>query len=213
VLSRATYMELLLDSSKAMKHKAIEGFHPIEEFSEPTPDQAERRELLFFGLIKAYKGLDVLLKAMPLILQELPDTTLHIAGEVYGDESIYRKLIADLGIKTRVIADFSYVKAEAIPHLFHKAALCILPYKSASQSGVIATAYQYGVPVLASDVGGLGEYVVEGKTGYLVPPDDPVALANIVIKHLINKPDMTADIRNYIHNYSWEALAKLFTAL
>ncbi len=213
VLSKASFIELMEAKSAATRSKAVEAFHPIEPFIELFHAQSPSKELLFFGLIKPYKGLDILLKAMPLILREYPDAVLHIAGEVYGSTSQYQELIHDLGIANNVVCDFRYIRSEEISPLFNNAQLCILPYKSASQSGVIATAYQHGVPVVASNVGGLGEYVWEGKTGYLVAPNNPPQLAAAIINHFKYKPDMTTDIRNYINKFSWHELAKLLISL
>src|SRR5690606_34079339 len=123
--------------------------------------------LLFFGMIKPYKGLDILLNALPLIQKEIPDIRLVIAGSVYKDRELYERMIADLRLADVVETRFRYVKDEEVQELFRKSDICVLPYKTATQSGVIATSYSYDTPVIASDVGGLGEYIDDGKTGAL----------------------------------------------
>jgi glycosyltransferase involved in cell wall biosynthesis len=167
--------------------------------------------LLFFGLIKEYKGLDTLLKAMPIIRLAIPQIRLQIAGSVYGDQSIYSKQIEDLGLSDIIDTDFRYISAEEVSGYFRAAEVCILPYKSATQSGVTATAYSYDTPVIASNVGGLSEYIEDGVTGLLVPPNDPEALAAAVIRFYDDKllSPMQEAIRNYKKTCTWTDLAKL----
>lgn len=209
-LSKATLEELHNELPLYISKKGVLGFHPCYEhyISEVVPFP-QRNTLLFFGLIKPYKGLDVLLRAMPKVINAVPDAKLIIAGEVYGKCDVYTELINSLGIGSKVECYFRFISDPEIAHFFSQSCLCILPYKSASQSGVIATSYSFGVPVIASNVGGLGEYVAEGETGYLVPPDNPSALAEKIILHLTQKPDMRKAIDNFTKRYSWKALAEL----
>lgn len=213
VLSKATLQELKHNLPLNIARKGVLGFHPIYNCYEvnhsvSTP-KTDATNLLFFGLIKPYKGLDVLLAAMPLVLTRFPLAKLIVAGEVYGDSAVYTEQIHSLGIGASVETHFRYIGDPEISLFFSKASLCILPYKSASQSGVIATSYSFGVPVLASDVGGLGEYVLEGKTGYLVPPNEPKLLAEAIVKHLKDKTNFSESIAEYRSNYSWKRLAEI----
>ena len=209
-LSKATLDELHRKLPLYISKKGVLGFHPCYEmYNDNISATRKENTLFFFGLIKPYKGLDVLLKAMPKVIAAFPDVKLIIAGEVYGNSNIYTELIQKLGIEKYVDCHFSYISDPEISYFFNKSCLCILPYKSASQSGVIATSYSFGVPVLATNVGGLGEYVIEGKTGYLVPPDNSSALAEAIIKYLKLKPDMSQAINEYTKRYSWKGLAEL----
>lgn len=218
LLSKATYHELQGIGSNALLRRAVQGFHPITLSRLSTATCSNEAAppaspvLLFFGLIKAYKGLDILLQAMPYVIAAFPKTILHIAGEVYGSIQPYEELINALGIRQNLKINFGYISDPDIPELFKGVSLCILPYKTASQSGVIATSYSYGVPVIATDVGGLGEYVLPGRTGYLVPPNDPKALAEAIIDHLRAQPDFQANIQDYISGMSWSKLAQLVLA-
>jgi glycosyltransferase involved in cell wall biosynthesis len=211
VLSKSSMNELNKVYPLSIYNKACLGFHPIYS---NYADKAEENSgacdtLLFFGLIKPYKGLDVLLDAMPRVHSAIPKLKLVIAGEVYGDIENYNKQIYDLGIQNAVEAHFRYISDDEVAQFFSRSSLCVLPYKSASQSGVIATAYSFGVPVLASDVGGLGEYVIAGETGYLVKPNDPISLADAIIRFFSNKPDMKPAIMKYNKRHSWDSLASL----
>jgi glycosyltransferase involved in cell wall biosynthesis len=213
VLSNSTLNELINKMPLTISKRSILGFHPIYNcYVKPeTGNTAPSHTLLFFGLIKPYKGLDVLIDAMPMVLSQFPDAKLVIAGEVYGDSSIYHKQIEDLGIGNAIETHFRYISDPEISGFFSRSSLCVLPYKSASQSGVIATAYSFGVPVLASDVGGLGEYIVPGETGYLVKANDPIKLAEGIIKHFNNSTDMQPFIMQYNKHHSWKSLADLIT--
>ena len=146
---------------------------------------------------------------MPEIIKAIPEVRLIIAGEVYGDSAVYLNQIRHLGIANHVETHLRYIASSEIAALFSETDLCVLPYKSASQSGVIATSYSYLVPVLATETGGLGEYVFEGKTGYLVPPNSPTELAKAAIRHLQEKPEMKQAIADFTAKLSWHKLAEL----
>ncbi len=213
VLSKASLKELDKVVPLRTSRKAVLGFHPIYTHSRHADrsrvDRDNARTILFFGLIKPYKGLDVLLASIPEAIKAIPDLKLMVAGEVYGDSSIYDKQIDTLGIRKNVECRFRYISEDELGELFAQAGLCVLPYKSASQSGVIATSYSFGVPVLASDVGGLGEYIEVGITGYLVQPNSPHQLAEAIIRHFSEMPDMQDNIIEYCRRFSWQNLAEL----
>lgn len=146
--------------------------------------QEAGREVLFFGRIWEYKGLEYLIKAEPLITQRVPDARIVIAGEGEDFER-YRKMM----VHPDAFTVFNeYVSEEKAAQLFRRASLVVLPYVDASQSAVIPVAYTYGKPVVATTVGGLPDLVDHGVTGYLVPPRDEVALANSVVDLLMDEP-------------------------
>jgi glycosyltransferase involved in cell wall biosynthesis len=134
------------------------------------------RMLLFFGLIRPYKGLDILIDAVAQ-LGDLDDLTLYVAGECYGDESVYRAQIERLGLTTRVRFESRYVANEEVPALMLAADVVVLPYRHATQSGVAQVAFACGRPVITTRVGGLPDVVHDGDNGLLVPPVDPTSLA------------------------------------
>jgi glycosyltransferase involved in cell wall biosynthesis len=132
--------------------------------------------ILFFGRIWPYKGLEYLIRAEPFISSRVPDVKFVIAGEG-EDFSRYRALMVH---PERFVVHNEFVSNEKRAELFARAAIVVLPYIEASQSGVVPVAYSFSKPVVATTVGGLPEVVEDGRTGYLVPPGDELALADAV---------------------------------
>ncbi|NLW18981.1 MAG: glycosyltransferase family 4 protein [Candidatus Cloacimonetes bacterium] len=215
-LSGATFADLKRKFPRDVSVKGIQGFHPIYDCyggsQDSSPQDPERDPTaLFFGLIKAYKGLDVLLKAVKQARKRVPRLRLLIAGEVYGKPEKYLLLIHQLGLEDAVDARFHYISNDEIADIFNQAQVCVLPYKSATQSGVIASSYSFGVPVIASDVGGLSEYIDVEKTGLLVPPNNPEALAGALIRYFEGNlfQAMKPNIPAFVEQFSWQKLAEL----
>lgn len=138
--------------------------------------------LLFFGYVRKYKGLNVLLGAMPEILKKNPKAKLLIVGEFYASPDKYYEQINNLGIKESVKVVQRFVPNEEVGLYYSVADLVILPYLSATQSGVLNIAYGFGKPVIVTDVGGLAEDVIDGKTGYIVKPQDEKEIIMAVYK-------------------------------
>jgi len=163
---------------------------------EPSPRAEARRTLgldpkapylLFFGLIKEHKGLDLLLEALALARRERPEVRLLVAGEPMGSWRPYAERIARLGLAGSVELRLGYIP-NAKAHLYFGAAdVAVLPYQQIFQSGVVLASYAFARPVVATDVGGLGEIVREGETGFLAPPDDPARLAETLL-HALSDP-------------------------
>jgi len=149
----------------------------------PSTDEAKaglglsgRRVLLFFGYVRRYKGLDVLLEAM----RELaPEAGYHllVVGEFYEERSKYAAALDELRKRGQLTLVDRYVPNEEIPRYFAAADLVLVPYLTATQSGIVQLAYGFGKPVVATTAGGLPDVVSDGETGFLVPPADPAALA------------------------------------
>jgi glycosyltransferase involved in cell wall biosynthesis len=171
---------------------------------------AEEEVLLFFGLIRPYKGLEVLLRAMPAILAKRP-VKLVVAGECYGDDKPLHALIAELGIGAALKLDLKYVPNEAVATYMVAADAVVVPYLHATQSGIVQVAYAFGKPVITTRVGGIPEVVWEGETGLLVPPSDPVALAAAVERFFAEKlaAPFAAGIARRLPELSWEHLARV----
>jgi starch synthase len=141
--------------------------------------------LLFFGRIWPYKGLEVLIRAEPLISAEVPDVEIVIAGRGEDMDRYYPMMVHPerFTVLNRFIPD------SELAELFGRASLVVLPYVEASQSGVIPLAYTFARPVVATRVGGLPEMVDDGFTGLLVPPRDEAALARAIVR-LLQDPDL-----------------------
>ena len=127
--------------------------------------------LLFFGLIKRHKGLDLLLEAFALALRERTELRLLVAGMPMQPWRTYARQIDRLGIADALDLHLNYVPSENLPLYFCAADLVVLPYRSTYQSGVVLAAYSFDRPVLATWVGGMREQVDEGITGFLAPPE------------------------------------------
>lgn len=153
-----------------------------EAFSTSSERQRGGRTLLFFGKVRKYKGLEVLLKAMPSVLKRI-ECELLIVGEFYDSIARYEQLIRELGIQNNVRIDNRYVTNEEIPAIFDRADVLVLPYVSASQSAVARIALASGLPIIATRAGGLGESVIENVNGLLVPPGDVAALADAIVEY------------------------------
>lgn len=145
----------------------------LPDVTAPPPAPAEPyRRLLFFGMIRPYKGLDVLLRS----LARLDDIALTVAGEFWGGTTETEELIASLGLRDRVELRPGYVPAADVPGLFASADALVLPYRSATASQNVFMAWQYGIPVIATRAGALADHVREGVDGLLADPGDEDSL-------------------------------------
>lgn len=168
--------------------------------------------LLFFGLIKPYKGLEYLLQAMPLVLRGSPRVRLLIAGEPMESFARYQKLIARLGIGGAVVLRLGYVPLQQLPVYFCAADLVVLPHVHTAMSGVLRFAFGYARPVVVTSVGGLPEAVEDGHTGFVVPPRSPKALAEAIGRGLRDPArliEMGREARRIRReHYSWDKVAR-----
>jgi glycosyltransferase involved in cell wall biosynthesis len=164
---------------------------------------------LFFGYIRRYKGLDTLLAAWPLVRARRPGATLLVAGEAYEDTAEYRALAAATGEGAVRWLD-RYIPDDEVEALFRAADVAVLPYRSATQSGVTHVAYALGVPVIATRVGGIKETVREGETGLTCPPEDPGALADAIVRYFERgmRETMAPHLAALKAEHSWESLAR-----
>lgn len=124
------------------------------------------RYLLFFGFIRTYKGLDLLLEALPKLRTE--GVKLIIAGEYYNNQAAYETQIDRLGIRDMIVMRDDYIPESEVRYYFSAADIVVQPYKTATQSGVTQIAYHFGTPMIVTRVGGLAEIVPDGKVGYVV---------------------------------------------
>ena len=128
----------------------------------------EKKYILFFGFIRSYKGLDLMLET----LVNLPDEyELIVAGEIYGSFDPYQAIIDQSNVQARVHLYNQYIPDDEVNVYFSAADLCVLPYKSATQSGITAIAHHFDLPIVATNVGGLKETIQNGETGFVVEPN------------------------------------------
>lgn len=171
--------------------------------------------MLFFGLVRAYKGLDLLLEAMGQLKQQgkqLP--TLIVAGEFYEDEQKYRDIIARCAIEDKVIVKNEFIADADLALYFGAADLIVQPYRSATQSGVTQVAFHFEKPMLVTNVGGLGEIVHHGKMGYAVEPS-PEAIAASIDDFFTS--DRSASFISYLRQekvkYEWNKMTAAFLSV
>ncbi len=199
-------LQRLLPQAKVSFHP-----HPLyDQFPQPVtaPRRRARLELLFFGLVRPYKGLDVLLDALSLV-HTPEDFFLTVAGEFWQGKGEVLEKIAAKSLQNTVEIIDKYLPEQEVAELFQRADLVVLPYRSATSSGVIPLAYHYNKPVLVTRVGGLPEVVVDGKTGLIVSPEHPeelaAALDGISRQQLA---EMATYIGEYKNRFSWEGLVQ-----
>jgi glycosyltransferase involved in cell wall biosynthesis len=211
-LSNITTQALIRILKLKDSNRIIPLFHPVYEhlIIPHGTDAKPKHKMLFFGFVKHYKGLDILLQAMPLVLKKMPELKLVIAGDVYGDRGVYFDLIDKLGIKANVEANFKYIPDELLDEFFSGCDVCVLPYRTATQSGVAQMAFAHEVPVIATKVGGIEEVVIEGENGLLAPPEDAQALAEKIIEYYNRDyaEKFKANIRKQNLQFSWDSFVK-----
>ncbi|HEY5470999.1 MAG TPA: glycosyltransferase [Bacteroidales bacterium] len=163
--------------------------------------------LLFFGFIRAYKGLDLLIEAFADDRLRNRKLKLVVAGEFYEDEAPYKELIEKLEIKNDVILFDRFINEDEVGAFFSAADLVVQPYKSATQSGVTQIAYHFDKPMLVTDVGGLSEIVPHGKCGYVVKTE-PKAITDAILDFFDNNRSQvfTKGVRMEKEKFTWNKM-------
>lgn len=166
---------------------------PHAVFDSPSARAAEPPSgttLLFFGLIRRYKGLDVLVSALPEIRRRVPDARLVVAGDPLEPIAPVKELAASLGVGEAVDWRLGFVPNDEVAPLVASAAAVVLPYREIESSGVLALAFGHGRPAVVSDLGAVGEAVREFGAGRAVPPEDPAALAAACAELLTDREEL-----------------------
>lgn len=170
--------------------------------------------LLFFGLIRDYKGLDLLIEALGQPLLADLKIKLLVAGEFYTDEEKYRDQVKQLSLEERIIFYNQYIPNNEVENYFNAADLVVQPYKTATQSGVTQVAYHFNKPMLVTDVGGLGEIVPHEKAGYVVAPS-PAVIAEAIKDFYTNsrKTFFENGVKEEKKRFGWDNFTRLFYEL
>ncbi|WP_244244847.1 glycosyltransferase family 4 protein [Leptospira koniambonensis] len=181
--------------------------HPIyEQFPAPKGILKPRGklELLFFGFIRPYKGLDLLLEALAKLND--PEIYLTVVGESWKDPEELISFSKKLGLNN-VEFHLEYTDESSVSEFFYRADLVVLPYRSATGSGVATIAYHYEKPILATRVGGFLDTIIDGETGFLIEPGSSDIIAE-KIRPLSRKSlgKMKSSIRNFKRNFTWESM-------
>lgn len=167
--------------------------------------------ILFFGFVREYKGLKYLLNAMPQVISTIGNVYLYVVGDFADDKQSYINIINALDIGANTIICDGYIPDREVEKYFAASDVVVLPYTSATQSGIAQIAYGFEKPVIATNVGGLPEVVTEGQTGHIVEPCDSDAIAGAII-HFFSEEDHDSfriHIRNEAYKYSWARMSEI----
>lgn len=172
--------------------------------------------VLFFGFIRDYKGLDLLLEAWAMLKSQgkTAGKKLLVGGEYYGNKEKYDNLIQSLGLQDDIVLHDRYIEETEVKNYFCASDLVVQPYRSATQSGVTQVAYHFGTPMVVTNVGGLAEIVPDGKVGYVVNVA-PSAIAAAIGKFYDENraEEFRANIAVEKERFSWSALTDTFMRL
>lgn len=215
VAMSSTVMEELKEFDSVKPRKLL--YHPIyDHFGEKVDKAFARKHLsipqntkliLFFGIIRKYKGLKLLLKALSQV-ENKENLKLVIAGEFYEDRAVYTRLIDKLGLNHNVIVNAGFVDKYKVKYYFCAADLVAQPYLTATQSGVTQIAYHFETPMLVTNVGGLPEMVPDGKVGFVTEPKSK-SVADGISRFFDQEkgPEFAENIREEKKRFSWNYFA------
>lgn len=216
-----TMSKSVLKDLRAIKPKlpAVYTPHPLYDNYGPSISLEQARTelkipvaekvVLFFGFIRQYKGLDMLLEALAKNEVKQMNVKLLLAGEFYGDEDYYQKLIEKLQLQDRIYLHTSFIPNDAVGTYFCAADAVVLPYRSATQSGITQVAYHYDVPMIVTRVGGLPELVHDQVVGSVVEPNTEEIAKGIVAFYEDGNCDrFRENIKVEKKKYSWDTFGK-----
>lgn len=185
--------------------EAVDKISAIQKLNLDT----SKKYLLFFGLIRDYKGLDIVLKAMATEQLRNSDIQLIVAGEYYSNREEYEQLIRELAIKDKVELHTRFIPDDEVYLYFCAADMVVQPYKHATQSGVTQICYHFNKPMLVTNVGGLPEIVPDNKVGFVVAPDEQ-SVANAILRFYNEEKEQefVQNIQEEKKKYSWKVMAE-----
>lgn len=212
--------------ARLVQHPLYDNFGPIIPKSDARKHlglSENEKIILFFGFIRKYKGLDLLLEAMHILQQpgfnpntstsSVPNLKLLIAGEFYEDEKQYHEQIEKLGIKDQLILKTDFIPDSEVQYYLCAADAVIQPYRNATQSGVTPLAYHFEKPMIVTNVGGLPSLVPDEKAGLVVEPN-PAAIADGILKfYQLGENYFIPHLRSEKQKYSWQNIVKAVTNL
>lgn len=207
VMSRAVEADI----RQFTKHKPVRfAPHPVYDiYGEPVERTIARQHLklpetariaLFFGFIRRYKGLDILLEAAAM----LPDWHIVVAGECYEEWAYYERIIQEKGIAARVHLFTDFIPTDQVRYYFGAADLVVQPYRTATQSGISQIAYHFETPMVVTRVGGLPEIVTDGVSGYVVEPEPEAIVAALRDFTIEGRPEtLRAGVKQEKERFGW----------
>ncbi|MSP08959.1 MAG: glycosyltransferase [Flavobacteriaceae bacterium] len=168
-----------------------------------------KRYILFFGFIRNYKGLDILLEAMSLLPESLKDVNLLVAGEYYEDSAPYDEIIAQKQLENRIELHTKFIPNDEVRLYFSAADIVAQPYRNATQSGVSQVAYHFENPMIITNVGGLSELVPHGEAGWVCEPTAESLAAAIVSMYVPKRLDhIRNSLKELKKQFSWPSMVK-----
>jgi len=212
--------KVMNDLRKFTDKPAKKAVHPLYDNFGEKIDKVKAREylninpneniILFFGFIRKYKGLDLLLEAMSILKQnpksEIRNLKLLIAGEFYDDKNFYDDLINKLNLADRLILRTDFISDSEVKYYISAADFIIQPYRNATQSGVTPLAYHFEKPMLVTNVGGLPDLVPEGKVGLVCEPNPQSIAEHILQLYQLGEDHFLPHLREEKKKYSWSVL-------
>jgi len=198
--------------------------HPLyDHYGKPIPKSDAKKALdldesysylLFFGFIREYKGLDMLLHAFTDPRFRTMKVKLLVAGEFYCDAKPYLTLIREKGLDESVMLSNSFIPDSAVANYFCAADVVVQPYKSATQSGVTQIAYHFNKPMITTNVGGLAEFVPDVKVGYVVNPD-PESITEAILRFYTGnrETEFSRHVAEEKEKYSWKKMTEAIETL
>ena len=188
-----------------------------EEARKRLDIKPEKKILLFFGFVREYKGLKYLIQAMPEVVRLVEGIELLIAGDFAGAEEKqrYLNLILECGIQEHVKIYDGYIPDKEVENFFAACNLVVLPYISATQSGIVQIAFGFEKPVVVTDVGGLPDVVENGKTGYVVETENSARLAEAIVDYFNRdmEKEFTENVRQEAYRFSWDRMVEVIEDL
>ena len=175
----------------------------------------DEKVLLFFGFVREYKGLKHIINALPQITEQIKDAKLYIVGDFDGDKDQYLQLIKEKNVEDNIRIYDGYIPDNEVEKFFAASDLVVLPYESATQSGIVQIAYGFRKPVVVTNVGGLPEVVDDEKTGYVVEAFNDDKLAEAVIRFFKEDraEEFETNVANEEYKYSWDRMVEVVEGL
>lgn len=206
ILKDPVYEKTVHPTYNAFKYENMTKEHARELLKIKPEDKV----LLFFGFVREYKGLKHLIKAMPAIREKIPDVKLLIVGDFGEDKQTYLELIDENRVRTVIDICDGYIPDKEVEKYFAASDLVVLPYESATQSGIVQIAYGFEKPVIVTDVGGLPDVVTNGKTGYVVEAKRPEKLAEAVIRYYEEEMEekFVSGVKKEAYRFSWDRMVE-----
>lgn len=212
--------EVLQDLKQFADRPAVYTPHPLyDNYGAPISRAEALQELglpeaptylLFFGFIRKYKGLDLLLEAMNEAQLRDGNVQLIVAGEFYGDAAFYKELIQRLDLASRVHLFTEFIPNDKVRYYFCASDLVVQPYRTATQSGITQIAYHFEKPMVVTRVGGLAENVPDGRVGFVADLPEPASIAAAVARflELPDKASLQQMISEEKQQYSWDVFVQ-----